>query len=226
MTNQRTLLQSSPSPELAQLLRSASLDVPPAKSRARAKAIALEALRSEELGRTTQLTSFALGDSVSRLLSSVTLSGAKVSSLRLALRGAAIGTAFGIAALGVVTIKRFALPTPQSAYSQAAGPSEPSLGEGPNKLATLQTVQTLTRADLAREIQAGRGEHVLSLLDAASRSTSEPLARYELTLRRIQTLMLLGRKLEAQKLATAALVAATPAQTLSLKTLLVELGGQ
>lgn len=182
--------------------------------------MALEALRAPELGRTTQLTSFALGDSVARLLGTVTLTGTPVSSLRLALRGAAIGAAFGACALALVVARRGAFFAPDASSRLAASPSREFAAPGDRALLELQTLRTWTPEDVRRAVQTGEGPYVLRSLEEAAKQVTDEATRFELTRTRVQALMLLGRRLEAEQTVTQALSRASQEQAAVLKALL------
>jgi len=192
-------MQSNPSPEVARLLRSASLDVPSSAGKAETKARALAALREQPLGSTTQLTAFALGDTVTRLLGTVTLAGKPATSMRLAMRGAALGAVLGAAALGILATHRMLAQPANVETSVAVGvESEPIAIAGESVGAAEPKVLTLADAD--RAIAQGKGSEFLAALDRLQGDAKDENGRNQTLLLRIRTLIGLGRMTEAKHL--------------------------
>ena len=215
-------MQSNPPPEVARLLRSASLDVPSAAGKAETKARALAALREQQLGSTTQLTAFALGDTVTRLLGTVTLAGKPATSMRLAMRGAALGAVLGAAALGIVATHRMLAQPANVETSVAVGvESEPIAIAGESVGAAEPKVLTLADAD--RAIAQGKGSEFLAALDRLQGDAKDENGRNQTLLLRIRTLIGLGRMDEAKHLIEASLPEAKAEQAEQLRAIAQEL---
>jgi len=216
-------MQSNPPPEVARLLRSASLDVPSAAGKAETKARALAALREQQLGSTTQLTAFALGDTVTRLLGTVTLAGKPATSMRLAMRGAALGAVLGAAALGIVATHRMlALPT-SVGTDVATGVAPESVAFAPKQSVGEPEPKVLTLADAERAIAQGKGSEFLAALDRLQGDAKDENGRNQTLLLRIRTLIGLGRMDEAKHLIEASLPEAKAEQAEQLRAIAQEL---
>lgn len=205
MTYPHRILDSNPAPEVKRLLDSATLDRPSLDSKVQAKARALSVLREQEVGSTTQLTAFALGGTVSRLLSAVTLVDKPVSALRLAFRGALLGTAIGAAALSVIAMQRF-LRTPQERYDSSVA-TQPAavVAKSPQEvLAPSANQVAIVLAQTERDLNDGRPLLALNRLDSVSSLALTAAAREQAMVLRVRTLVALGRDIEAQKLVTRA----------------------
>ncbi|MGC4067220.1 MAG: hypothetical protein QM784_21775 [Polyangiaceae bacterium] len=230
MTYERSILNSNPSPELKRLLDSAAIDVPTAESKARTKAMALLALRQRQLGSTTQLSAFALGETVDRLLGAVTLANKKVSSFHLAMRGAVVGVLVGAAALAVIATGRWLTrPTPDVAPTVAAQP----VSRAPSPQATLirQSIReqsnfdSLAIRDAEHRLDSGDPEGALKRLDEATKSPGTGATDVKIptpvVVLRVRCLAVLGRNAEARALGTRALAEASdPRDASELKRLL------
>jgi hypothetical protein len=193
-------------------------------SKIRAKSRALAVLREQQLGSTTQLTAFALGGTVSRLLSAVTLVDKPVSTFRLAVRGAFLGAALGAAALGVIVTQRYLqAPRGETATTLAASQAEtiaPAPHQAqPNDSVSLENTLSLVERDLTEH----RPQLALQRLDDIATAPANPVVRDRATLLRVRTLLALGRPGEAKQVTDQALSRQPqPAQRQALEALITK----
>jgi hypothetical protein len=221
VTYERSILNSNPSPDIKRLLDSARLDVPTPEGKARARTMTLLALRQRQVGSTTQLSAFALGETVNRLLGAVTLSNRKASAFHLALRGAAVGVVMGAAALTVIATGRWlSRPTPDSAPAMAAQPvSDPQAKEAAPRLPSPTDSLPLGGAavrDAQSRFDAGDPKGAMLRLDEAEKELAsiDGAAKRPLpvVLLRIRCLAALGRTEEARVLGDRAIQEARDAR--------------
>jgi hypothetical protein len=207
------------------LLDSVRLDVPSTDSKIRTKAAALTVLREQQLDRTTQFTAFALGGTVSRLLSAVTLVDRPVSALRLAFRGIALGVAFGAATLTFVVSQRY-LQTPHDTDRSTAttlhAPDAALAPHEPQHIPTTSLDSALSLVEL--DLTEHRPNLALQRLDDLANARFTENAKDRFTLLRIRATLALGRRNEAKQLVEQALATESrPIQRQALEALRAEM---